>query len=125
MKAIENRNQSAVTRRQERDVYVPATDIRETPDAIILNMDMPGVGKDNLDIKVESDTLKIHGRIADEAIGNILYAEQRLGDYHREFSLSSDLDQNKINASMNAGVLTLTIAKAEKVKPRQIQISAN
>jgi len=125
MKAIESRNQSAVTRRHEHDVYVPATDIRETPDAIILHMDMPGVGKENLDIKVENDTLKIHGKIDSDVLGNVLYAEQRLGDYHREFSLSSDLDQNKIDASMNAGVLTLTIAKAEKIKPRQIQISAN
>jgi HSP20 family molecular chaperone IbpA len=121
---MEKKQQAQVTRRNERNVIIPATDVWETPDEIILKMDMPGVDKDNLDIKVESDTLKIHGTIRDEQIGNVLYAEQRSGDFHREFSLSSDIDQNQIHATMNSGVLTVKIAKAEKVKPRKIQIAA-
>lgn len=125
MKDIEKKQQANITRREERNTFLPATDIWETPEEITLRMDMPGVSKDNLEIKVEGDTLTVHGGVSQDQPGNALYAEQRVGDFHREFSLSDDIDRDKINAALNAGVLTLTVAKAEKVKPRKIQIAAN
>jgi len=125
MKDIEKKQQANITRREERNTFLPATDIWETPEEITLRMDMPGVSKDNLEIKVEGDMLMVHGGVSQDQPGNVLYAEQRVGDFHREFSLSDDLDREKINAALNAGVLTLTVAKAEKVKPRKIQITAN
>lgn len=124
MKDIEKTQQTKAIRRHEADVFVPLTDIWETPEEIILKMDMPGVSKENLDIKVEGAILKIHGKVDNDQPGNLLYAEQRAGDFHREFSLSNDLNQEKINASIQAGILTLKIAKSEKVKPRKIQIEA-
>lgn len=125
MKDIEKKQQANITRREERNTFLPATDIWETPEEITLRMDMPGVSKDNLEIKVEGDTLTVHGGVPQDQPGHALYAEQRIGDFHREFSLSDDLDREKINAVLNAGVLTLTVAKVEKVKPRKIQILAN
>jgi len=125
MKDIEKKQQAQITRREERSTFLPATDIWETPEEITLRMDMPGVSKDNLEIKVEGDMLTVHGGVSLDQPGNILYAEQRVGDFHREFSLSDDIDREKINAALNAGVVTLTVAKAEKVKPKKIQIAAN
>jgi HSP20 family protein len=123
MKDLE-KQQTQALRRNEKDTLLPATDIWETPEEIILKMDMPGVSKENLDIKVEGDMLKIHGKVEAQQSGNLLYAEQQAGDFHREFSLSNDLNQDKINASIQAGILTVKIAKSEKVKPRKIQIEA-
>jgi len=124
MKELEKTQQTKAIRRHETDTFLPLTDIWETPEEIILKMDMPGVSKENLDIKVEGDMLKIHGKVETEQFDNLLYAEQRIGDFHREFSLSHDLNQDKINASIQAGILTVKIAKSEKVKPRKIQIEA-
>jgi len=123
MKELEKQQTQAI-RRNEKDALLPQTDIWETPEEIILKMDMPGVGKENLEIKVEGNLLKIHGKTDAQQPGNLLYAEQRTGDFHREFSLSHDLDQDKINAAIAAGILTVKIAKTEKVKPRKIQIEA-
>lgn len=125
MKDLQKQQTQALRRHEnEKDTLLPQTDIWETPEEIILKVDMPGVGKENLDIKVEGDMLKIHGKVESQQSGNLVYAEQRTGDFHREFSLSNDLNQDKINASMQAGVLTVKIAKSEKVKPRKIQIEA-
>jgi HSP20 family protein len=123
MKDLEKQHTQAV-RRSENNTLLPQTDIWETPEEIILKMDMPGVSKENLDIKVEGDMLKIHGKVESGQSGNLLYAEQRTGDFHREFTLSNDLNQDKINASIQAGILTVKITKSEKVKPRKIQIEA-
>jgi len=119
-----HKQQTQAIRRNEKEMLLPAADIWETPEEIILKMDMPGVSKENLDIKVEGDMLKIHGKTDSQQSDNLLYAEQRTGDFHREFSLSNDLNPDKINASIQAGVLTVKIAKSEKVKPRKIHIEA-
>jgi HSP20 family molecular chaperone IbpA len=126
-KELTKKTQAEVTRRdqqQERPVFVPAADIWETPDAMVLTLDMPGVGTDDVDINVQRGMLRIHGKTATPDHQNVLYAEQRIGDFEREFSLSDDLNMDAITAKMNAGVLTLTIGKAEKVKPKKIAITA-
>jgi HSP20 family protein len=123
MKDLEKQQTQAV-RRSENNTLLPQTDIRETPEEIILKIDLPGVSKENLNIKVEGDMLKIHGKVESAESGNLLYAEQRTGDFHREFLLSNDLNQDKINAAIQAGVLTVKITKSERVKSRKIQIEA-
>lgn len=124
MKDIEKKQQTQAIRRQEAQTLLPAADICETAEEIILKLDMPGVGRDDLDVKVEGDTLTIHGKVQVEQPGEGIYAEHLTGDFKREFSLSGDLDHNRISAVMNAGVLTVKIAKAEKVKPKRIAIAA-
>ena len=91
MKELEKQQTQAI-RRNEKNTLLPQTDIWETPEEIILKMDMPGVSKENLDIKVEGDMLKIYGKVETQQSGNLLYAEQRTGDFQREFSLSNDLN---------------------------------
>lgn len=125
-KELAKKNQAAVTRREqeeERAVFVPAADIWETPEAIVLRLDMPGVEPNAVEVNVERGTLVVDGKVAAQKAEKVLYAEQRLGDFHREFALSDDLDTGAITAQMAAGVLTLTVAKAAKVKPRKVAIS--
>jgi HSP20 family protein len=126
-KELTKKTQADVTRRQrpeERPVFVPAADIWETDDAITLKLDMPGVGPDDVEVNVQRGTLRVRGTVKAETPETVLYAEQRIGDFEREFAISEDLDTDKITATMNAGVLTLTIGKADKVKPRKITVSA-
>jgi HSP20 family protein len=116
--------ETAVTRREQQRTYMPATDIRETPEAIVMQFDMPGVEKDKVNVKLDRNLLAVTGIVERQEQGNIVYQEYRIGDYHREFTLSDDLDKNNITAEMKAGVLTLTIGKAEKAKPKTIQIAS-
>jgi len=120
------RKQAEVIRKEQAETFVPAADIWETPEELVLRLDMPGVGKDNVEVKVDHDVLNIHGKVAAPVAASAIYGEQRIGDFQRQFSLSEELDRDKIAAKMDAGVLTIHIGKAEKVKPRTIQIqSAN
>lgn len=126
-KEMTKKTQAAVTRREQQEdraVFVPAADIRETPEAIELKLDMPGVAPDDVEVNVQRGMLRIHGKAAAPRREMALYAEQRIGDYEREFTLSDDLDPDAVTAKMNAGVLTLTVGKAAKVKPRRIAITA-
>lgn len=119
---ITKREPAEVNRVQQPETFVPAADIWETEEEVILRLDMPGVAKDGVEVKVERDTLNIHGKAAAAPAGTALYCEQRVGDFQRQFTLSEDLDRDSIDAEMDAGVLTIRIGKAEQVKPRTIQI---
>ncbi|HQI29292.1 MAG TPA: Hsp20/alpha crystallin family protein, partial [Sedimentisphaerales bacterium] len=104
--------------------FQPAADIIETPDAVILKLDMPGVSKENVDLTVDKDMLTIFGKAQPEEVGDPVYRETYVGDYQRQFSLTADVDSSKITATMMHGVLTVRIPKAEQVKPRKIKIAA-
>src|SRR5205823_5400310 len=102
----------------------PAANIRETTDGYLLEAEMPGVGKDGLEITVDSNELTILGRRSDEALaGEVVYRESRAWDYKRVFELDPEIDASKITAKMEEGVLMLTLPKTERVKPRRITIS--
>ena len=117
--------QAEVVRREEQERYFqPATDILETAEGVTLKFDMPGVARENVDITVDKDTLTVIGRAEPEVAGNAVYRETHIGDYRRQFTLSADMDPNKIEATMNHGVLTVAIGKAERAKPRKVQIAA-
>lgn len=106
-------------------VYVPVTDIFETQDALILKMEMPGVSKDQVDVRVENDILTIEARIDFGAYDSLrpLYTEYNVGNYARTFQLSSKIEQERISASLKDGVMTLDLPKVERAKPRKIQVS--
>jgi len=121
--------QTTVTRRereeQARQYFTPSVDISETPEGLVLRYDMPGVQKGNVDITVDKGTLVVTGKAEPEESGTPAYRETRIGDYRREFTLPDDVDADRISASMNAGVLTVKIAKPEEAKPKRIQITGS
>lgn len=110
---------------QRQDVYLPATDIYERDDAIVLVADMPGVSEQDVDIHVENHVLTIKGTTArlDQA-GDVLYSEFLPGRYERSFTLSNDIDSEGIKARMKNGVLTLELPKSAKARPRKIEVAA-
>jgi len=103
--------------------FEPPVDIFETKDALHLVADMPGVGSDGVDIDLREGILTILGRQAAVDEGNVSHREFRPGNYYRRFSLSESIDQEKIEARMSNGVLSLRLPKAEKALPRKIQIA--
>jgi HSP20 family protein len=106
-------------------VFVPAADIYETQDALTVILEMPGVEKSNLNVRVEDGVLQVEGRLDLTKYQGLqpLYTEYNVGHYARSFQLSSKIDQAKIGAALNDGVLSLTLPKVEEAKPRVINIS--
>lgn len=107
-------------------VFTPAVDIFETETRITLLADMPGVTADHLSIDLRDDTLTLTGEIEpfegpDE---QDILIEYEVGKYFRQFTLSEVIDQEKIEANLDDGVLRLTLPKVEKAKPRKITINA-
>jgi HSP20 family protein len=105
--------------------YMPNTDIRETEDALLVVMEVPGVDRKDVDIKVEEDTLSIEARIDTSKYEGMepLYTEYNVGHFARRFTLSHMIDQQQIGAALNDGVLTLTLKKVQRAQPRRIEIS--
>jgi HSP20 family protein len=131
MNAVANQDQQTVRpqpiqHEREREFHVPPVNIVESNDHYIVEADLPGVAKEGLEITVEDNELTIIGRRGDfqEAPNaEVLYQESRPGDFRRVFELDPTIDTSKINAKMQQGVLTLTLPKAEKVKPRKISVT--
>jgi HSP20 family molecular chaperone IbpA len=105
--------------------YVPNTDIRETENALLVVMEVPGVDRKEIDIKVEEDTLSVEARIDYSKYEGMkpLYTEYNVGHFTRQFALSHMIDQQQIGATLNDGVLTLTLKKMQQAQPRRIDIS--
>jgi HSP20 family molecular chaperone IbpA len=107
-----------------RDTIVPPVDIYEDGDLVTLFADLPGVSKENLEVQIDKDTLKITGKraTANETATQVYYDEIPYRDYYRAFTIGEEIDREKITASMNNGVLKLTLPKHEKSKPKRIEI---
>lgn len=110
------------TTREETRYHVPPVDIYETAERLTVVADMPGVEKDDIDIRVDDDVLTIRGMVKPQAEGNGLYNEFAMLDYYRQFQLNEEVDQEKISAEYKHGVLTVQLPKAEKAKPKQISV---
>ena len=104
---------------------VPPVDIHEDATGITLHVDLPGVSKDRLAVRVDGDNLLIEGLSAVEMPGQmeLHHAEIRNPCYRRSFTLSRELDTSKIDAVMKDGVLRLHVPKSEAAQPRRIQVS--
>jgi HSP20 family protein len=117
-----------VTSPQEKTIparyYVPATDIFETGDALRVVMEVPGVPKEAVDVRIENEVLSIEGRIAISNYDGLepLYTEYPIGHFARSFTLPDQVDPNNITANLEDGVLTLTLNKKPESKPRRIAI---
>ena len=119
-KQVVRRSESA----EELQTLLPPVDVFEDKDGILLLVDMPGVPKDKLELRVDNDTLLIEGDIVPDTPENMeaVYAEVRLSRYRRAFSLSSELDSARIDAQLRDGVLNLRIPKHAHAQPRKIEV---
>lgn len=104
--------------------FTPSVDIFETDKQITLLADMPGVKPDDLSIDLRDDTLTLVGEIAplDDQNETSIYEEYSTGRYYRQFALSEMIDQAKIDAKLQNGVLRLSLPKVEKATPRKIDV---
>lgn len=107
-------------------VFTPSVDIFETEKEMTLLADMPGVKPEDLNIDLRDNVLTLEGDVApfEGAEEEDLFVEYEIGKYHRQFNLSEVIDQSRIDASLNDGVLRLTLPKVEKATPRKITVSA-
>jgi HSP20 family protein len=102
----------------------PRASVVENADGYLLQVEMPGVNKEGLEITMEDNELTIVGRRSLPMIdGTLLHRESRRENFRRTFEIDPSIDFNKINATMDQGILTLTLPKAEHVKPRKITVS--
>jgi HSP20 family protein len=104
--------------------YLPYADIYETDEALSVVMEMPGVEKQNLEVALENDVLRVDARIDFSKYEGMepVYTEYNIGHYSRSFTLSKKIDQDGISAQLDDGVLTLTLPKAQEAQPRRISI---
>ena len=123
METLVRENRNAVQRRAEQFV-TPVASVVEDSDAYLLRVEMPGVNKEGLEISVENNELTINGRRDLAQIeGTLIHRESRTEDFRRVFELDPSIDTSRISARIDQGFLTLTLPKAEQVKPRKIAVS--
>jgi len=107
----------------ERNYIAPAANISATDNEYLLEIDMPGVNKEGLEVTVEENELTIVGRRSSEMPqGELCYCESPQADFRRMFELGPDVDTSRINAEMKQGVLKLRLPRSEKTKPKQIEV---
>ena len=108
----------------ERGHLVPQVNIVETKDSFVLEAEMPGVSKEGLEVLLEGNELTIVGRRQTGVLGaEPVYRESSPRDFRREFVLDPSIDTSKLSATIEQGMLTVTLPKTEKVKPRKIQVT--
>ena len=118
----ENRGRNGDRTQVERYV-APALSVIEDGDGYTLQVEMPGVNKEGLEISVENNELRIVGRRSLPTIdGTLVHRESRSENFRRVFELDPSIDTSKISAHIEQGILTLRLPKAEQVKPRKITV---
>jgi HSP20 family molecular chaperone IbpA len=106
--------------------YTPPIDIHEGPDGLTLEADLPGATEQNLRIHLEDNVLDLYAKI-DSPVpegARLVHEEYRLGDFHRSFILSDEVDRDRITAELKNGVLRLFLPKADRARTRRIEITS-
>ena len=105
-------------------VYSPHIDVCETPEALWLYADMPGVDEQAIEVHVAEGVLTIEGRVTLTEYENLqpVYTEYNVGNFLRRLTVSPDIDVARINARLRDGVLELELPKGERARPRRIQV---
>lgn len=107
----------------------PSLDIAETDKAYVLKAELPGVGKDDLDVSIKDGLLTINAESKfehdEEKQGRLIRQERRYGKYVRSLRLGADIDEPNVEAQYKDGVLTLTLPKTEEVQPRKIDVQVH
>ena len=113
--------------RSERQ-YLPAVDIHETGEAVIVEAEMPGIAKEGVELHLEDGILTIFAGMPagkTESAEIMLHREYESGNYLRRFSVAESIDQEKISAVMTDGILTLTLPKQQPTPPKKIEIKTS
>ena len=111
-------------RGQAEQFITPPSSVTEIADGYMLEIEMPGVKKDGLDISFENNELTITGRRSLPRVeGTLIHRESRPENFRRVFEIDPSIDADKISAKIDQGLVTLTLPKAEHVKPRKITVS--
>lgn len=112
---------------RDRKVFIPPVDIVESKDAIILTADMPGVDEKNVSVTLEKGVLSVLGEIEPASVKDrkLAYAEYEIGDYERAFTLSDEIDQDRIEATVKNGILRLVLPKTEAARARRIPVKTS
>ena len=108
--------------------WMPAVDIAEHADRILIHVDVPGVSPENVKLSVEDNVLTISGtkeRVSEEDADRLHRFERTYGAFERTFKLPETVDAAAIRAAQENGVLTVTLPKVAKAKPRQIQVEVS
>jgi len=115
-----------VERTRARRIFSPQVDIIERKSDILVTADMPGVDETSVDINLEKNVLTIYGAVEDDQVAGYdpFYSEYGLGDYERVFTLSDEIDRDRIRATVKNGVLKLVLPKAEGTRSRKIAVKA-
>lgn len=117
-------NNGTVAPRESEKFITPVASVNETSDGYTLELEMPGVSKEGLEISVENNQLSITGRKSISAPeGTLVHRESRPHNYRRLFEIDPSIDSAKISARISNGVITLMLPKAEEVKPRKIAVA--
>jgi HSP20 family protein len=105
--------------------FVPAVDVYEDAKKVVLKLEVPGIKQEDLDIRVENQTLVVKGERkldSEEKEENFHRIERRFGSFVRSFTLPQTVDTNAVTAGYDAGVLTISIAKKAEAQPKQVKI---
>ena len=114
-------HQGETTKREK--YFIPAVDIFESETDVTVIAEMPGVTAEGIEVTLEDNVLTLKGKKeAELETGRVLLQEYESGNYQRRFTVAETIDQDKIKASMNNGMLRITLPKAEPAKPRRIEV---
>jgi HSP20 family protein len=108
--------------------WVPATDIFEDAEGIKIALELPGLKPEDVKLTIENDSLTIRGekkQVAEEQTTKVHRYERSYGAFERSFTLPNTVDGEKVAAKFDNGVLTVTLPKAERAKPREIQVKVS
>ncbi len=103
----------------------PLADVKEDDDKYTVTVEVPGIDKKDLKIKIKKNSLLVEGEKKEETkeeSESYLRVERSYGNFRRAFSFASDLDEKKVNAEFKDGILTVTLPKTEKEKPKEIEV---
>ncbi|QDT38270.1 Hsp20/alpha crystallin family protein [Stratiformator vulcanicus] len=110
---------------EPRFVFTPPIDIFESEEGLVLHADLPGVSSETLDLQVQDNKLTLFGRVNPPVPDNaeLRYQEYEVGDFLRSFILSDEVDHERITASLQNGVLKVTLPRAPRTAARRIEVS--
>jgi HSP20 family protein len=119
----ENWLQQMIGSQPDQILATPLVDILSTPENVVLHVEMAGVDRGGVEITIENGNLLLIGhRLPSNVVGELIYSERRPVHYQRIYELDPSIDTEKITACVEDGMLTVTLPKSERVKPRRIAL---